>query len=79
MKAATKYGIRTVLYFPFQLVIGVVISPFLAIAFAMAKADSIAFEDTYMTEDNPMVNQDGPTMQAKRKHWWLTRFIVPWL
>ena len=79
MKAATKYRIRIALYLPFQLVVGVVISPFLAIAFAMEKAGRIAFDDTYISEDNPLVNPDGPTMQAKRKHWWLTRFIVPWL
>lgn len=79
MKAATKYRIRMVLYYPFQLVVGVVISPFLAIAFSMAKAEHMAFDDTYFREDNPLVNPDGPTMQAKRKHWWLTRFTVPWL
>jgi hypothetical protein len=28
-----------------------------------------------MTEDNPIINQDGPTMTNKRKHWWITRFL----
>ena len=68
-----------VAYFPFQLVIGALMSPILAIEFAGHKADQMAFEDTYMTEDNPMVNQDGPTMCKKRKYCWLLRFLCPWL
>lgn len=26
-------------------------------------------------KDNPWVNQDGPTMRRKKRHWWITRFI----
>ena len=78
-KRHIKKNILTVIYFPLQLLLSVILSPVLCILFAAARAKVLAFDDAIMVADNPWVNPDGPTMQAKRKHWWLMRFIVPWL
>ena len=79
MKDETKYQIRRRIYFPFQLLLAMVYSPFIVFAFAVENTESLAFDYTYMTEDNPMVNQKGPTMERMKKHCWLIRFIFPWL
>jgi len=79
MKKNKKYRILLLTYFPFQLAIALILSPILTIAFAGARADHLAFTDTYATEDNPMINKDGPLMRAKKAHCWLIRFLLPWL
>lgn len=75
MNLKVKYYLLRILYFPFQLVILSCLSPLIVICLAFMRSENQAFEDVYMTKDNPMLNQDGPTMQRKRKHWWITRFI----
>lgn len=74
-----KYHLRRAMYFPFQLLICLVYMPFIVVGFAAMNADSLAFEYTYMTADNPRVNQYGPTMMRMKKHCWLVRFVCPWL
>jgi hypothetical protein len=64
-----------VLYFPFQFAIQICFAPFILALIACKRAENQAFEDVYMTKDNPWLNQEGPTMKRKRKHWWITRFI----
>lgn len=77
MKKDTKHKILTVVYFPFQAIIHLLLSPIIIIEFAFARSSAIAFDDVYMTADNPVVNPDGPTMQMKKKHCWLMRFVNP--
>ena len=71
-----KEKVLKVVYFPLQLVLGIVCSPLLVLLFAYQRACDQAFEDVWMTKDNPMVNQDGPTMLRKKKHSWIYRFMV---
>ena len=75
MNLRIKKFLLTVLYYPFQLAILICLSPFIICAMAAMRADNQAFEDVYMTKDNPWLNQEGPTMKRKRKHWWITRFM----
>ena len=75
MNLSIKKFLLTVLYYPFQLAILICLSPFIICAMAAMRADNQAFEDVYMTKDNPWLNQEGPTMKRKRKHWWITRFM----
>ena len=56
-----------------------VYSPYLVLVFAMENTEVLAFDYTYMTADNPMVNKKGPTMKRMKKHCWLIRFLFPWL
>lgn len=77
MGNATKKAFLTAAYFPFQVAIGIILSPLLVLVYAYAKSEDMAFDDVYLTEDNPMLNQDGPAMQAKRRHCWLVRFFCP--
>lgn len=79
MKYETKYLIRRWIYFPFQLLLAMVYSPFLVLVFAMESTEMLAFDYTYMTADNPMENQEGPTRKRMKKHCWLIRFLFPWL
>lgn len=62
-------------YFPFQLLWHILISPIIIVWISAIRSEEQAFEDAYMTKDNPMINQNGPTMTNKRKHWWITRFL----
>lgn len=75
MTRSAKKLILTILYYPFQLAILICLSPLIICIMAARRADNQAFEDVYMTKDNPWLNQEGPTMTNKRKHWWITRFI----
>ena len=75
MNLRIKKFLLTVLYYQFQLAILICLSPFIICAMAAMRADNQAFEDVYMTKDNPWLNQEGPTMKRKRKHWWITRFM----
>ena len=75
MNKRVKKFLLMILYYPFQLVILICLSPFSICAMAAMRAENQAFEDVYITEDNPMLNQDGPSMRNKRNHWWITRFI----
>ena len=75
MNLKVKKLLLTILYYPFQLVILICISPIIISSIAALRADNQAFEDVYMTKDNPWLNQDGPTMTRKKKHWWITRFV----
>ena len=75
MNKRVKKFLLMILYYPFQLVILICLSPFIICAMAAMRAENQAFEDVYITEDNPMLNQDGPSMRNKRNHWWITRFI----
>ena len=75
MTLSAKKLMLTILYYPFQLAILICLSPLVICIMAAMRADNQAFEDVYITKDNPMLNQDGPTMRNKRKHWWITRFI----
>jgi hypothetical protein len=70
-----KKTILMILYFPFQLIIQIILSPIILGIIACKRAENQAFEDVYMTKDNPWLNQEGPTMTRKKKHWWITRFI----
>lgn len=70
-----KKTILMILYFPFQLIIQIILSPIILGIIACKRAENQAFEDVYITEDNPMLRQDGPAMTRKKKHWWITRFI----
>jgi hypothetical protein len=79
MNKKTKYILRIVAYLPYQLLLAIVYSPFLVVAIAYANAEHLAFDYTYFTADNPMVNQEGPTMKRMKKHCWLIRFLFPWL
>lgn len=79
MKDETKYLIRRWIYFPFQLLLAMVYSPYLVLVFAMENTEDLAFDYTYMTEDNPMVNQNGPVRMRMKQHCWLIRFLCPWL
>ena len=79
MRRKIKYNILRIVYFPIHLAIAAIEMPFLAVWFAWEISDTRAFEDAYFTKDNPVVNQDGPTMQSKRKHCWLVRFLCFWL
>lgn len=78
-KRIIKKNILTVIYFPFQLLLAVILSPILCIQFAVERANGLAFDDAIMVADNPMLNPDGPTMQRKRRHCWLMRFVNPWI
>ena len=77
MKKELLYHGLSLIYFPFQLMIFILLSPLLVGWFAMKKSEDMAFEDVYMTKGNPMVNQEGPTMKRKREHCWLVRFVCP--
>jgi len=70
-----KKTILMILYFPFQLIIQIILSPLILGIIACKRAENQAFEDVYITEDNEMLNLDGPAMTNKRNHWWITRFI----
>ena len=74
-KLRVKKFLLMLLYYPFQLAILICISPFVVCAIAAMRTETLAFEDVYMTKDNPWLNQDGPTMRRKKRHWWITRFI----
>ena len=76
---AVKYRLRMVVYYPFQIIIALVYAPVFLIEFAVMNTESLAFEYTYMTADNPRVNQEGPTRMRMKKHCWLVRFLCPWL
>ena len=75
MNSDVKKLLLTILYYPFQLVILICLSPLIICFMAAMRADNQAFDDVYMTKDNPWLNQEGPTMTRKKKHWWITRFI----
>ena len=75
MNSNVKKLLLTILYYPFQLVILICLSPIIICFMAAMRADNQAFDDVYMTKDNPWLNQEGPTMTRKKKHWWITRFI----
>lgn len=75
MNKRVKKFLLTILYYPFQLAILICFSPLIICFMAAMKADNQAFEDVYMTKDNPWLNQEGPTMKRKQKHWWIMRFI----
>ena len=75
MNLRVKKFLLMLLYFPFQLAIQICLSPLIIMWTACIRAENQAFEDVYMTKDNPQVNQDGPTMRRKQKHWWITRFM----
>ena len=75
MNKRVKEFLLMLLYFPFQLVIQMCLSPLIIVWIACFRASTQAFEDTYITEDNILLNQDGPSMARKKKHWWITRFI----
>ena len=79
MSNRTKQNVLTALYFPFQMVIMVALSPLLLTGMAWHRSRDLAFDDIYITEHNPMLNQDGPSMQRKRRHCWLMRFINPFV
>lgn len=76
---AVKYHLRRAVYFPFQFLIALIYLPFILVGFAATNAESLAFDYTYMTERNPIVNQNGPTRMSMKKHCFLVRFIFPWL
>ncbi len=71
----TKETVLKVVYFPFALLLGIVCSPILVILYAYSRACDQAFEDVWVTNDNPMLNQEGPAMVRKREHSWIYRFI----
>ena len=75
MNKRVKKFLLMILYYPLQLVILICQAPFIICCMAAMRAENQAFEDVYMTEDNPWLNQEGPTMTRKKKHWWITRFI----
>ena len=75
MNLKMKKLLLTILYYQFQLAVLICLSPFIICVMAAMRADNQAFEDVYMTKDNPWLNQEGPTMKRKQKHWWITRFI----
>jgi hypothetical protein len=75
MNLKAKKLLLTILYYPCQIVILTCLSPIIICVMAAMRADNQAFEDVYMTKDNPWLNQDGPTMRRKQKHWWITRFM----
>jgi hypothetical protein len=75
MNKQVKKVLLTILYIPFQLIIQLCFSPIIIVWLACIRAENQAEEDVYITEDNPMLNQDGPAMRNKRNHWWITRFI----
>lgn len=75
MNLKVKKFLLMLLYVPFQLVIQICLSPLIIVWTACIRAENQAFDDVYMTKDNPWVNQDGPTMRRKKRHWWITRFI----
>ena len=75
MNKRVKKFLLMILYVPFQLVIQICLSPLIIMWTACIRAENQAFEDVYMTKDNPWLNQEGPTMTRKKKHWWITRFI----
>ena len=75
MNLKVKKLLLTILYYPCQVVILACLSPIIICVMAAMRADNQAFEDVYMTKDNPWLNQEGPTMKRKQKHWWITRFM----
>ena len=75
MTLSAKKLMLTILYYPFQLAILICLSPLVICFMAAMRAGNQAFEDVYMTKDNPCLNLEGPTMKRKQKHWWITRFI----
>ena len=75
MNKRVKKFLLMILYVPFQLVIQICLSPLIIMWTACIRAENQAFEDVYMTKDNPWLNQNGPTMTRKKRHWWITRFI----
>lgn len=75
MNKRVKKFLLMILYYPLQLVILICQAPFIICCMAAMRAENQAFEDVYMTEDNPWLNLEGPTMTRKKKHWWITRFI----
>lgn len=75
MNSNVKKLLLTILYYPFQLVILICLSPLIICFMAAMRADNQAFDDVYMTKDNPWLNQNGPSMTRKKSHWWITRFI----
>lgn len=75
MNKRVKKFLLMLLYYPLQAMILCCLSPFIVFFLAAMRAEEQAFEDVYITEDNEMLNQDGPAMTRKKKHWWITRFI----
>ena len=75
MNLRVKKFLLTILYFPFQLAIHICYGPIIICIMAAERAENQAFEDVYMAKDNPWLNQEGPTMRRKKKHWWITRFM----
>lgn len=75
MNPKAKKLLLMILYYPFQLAILICISPIIIGFIAAMRADNQAFKDVYMTKDNPWLNQEGPTMTRKKRHWWITRFV----
>ncbi len=75
MNKNVKEKVLKVVYFPLQLVWGIVCSPLLVLLFAYQRTCDQAFEDVWMTLDNPNVNPDGPTMRRKKEHCWIARFL----
>jgi hypothetical protein len=74
-KLRVKKFLLMLLYYPLQLVIQICISPFVICVIAAMRSENQANEDVYITEDNEWLNQDGPMMRRKKRHWWITRFI----
>ena len=72
---AVKYRLRLAVYFPFQFLIALIYMPFILVGFAAMWSEGLAFDYTYMTERNPIVNQNGPTRMRMKKHCFLVRFI----
>ena len=66
MNLKVKKLLLTILYFPFQLIIQIILSPIILGIIACKRAENQAFEDVYMTKDNPWLNQEGPTMTRKK-------------
>ena len=75
MNKRVKKFLLMILYYPLQAMILCCLSPFIVFFLAAMRAEEQAFEVVYITEDNEMLNQDGPAMTRKKKHWWITRFI----
>lgn len=75
MNKNVKEKVLKVVYFPLQLVLGIVYSPLLVLLFAYQRTCDQAFEDVWMTLDNPNVNPDGPTMRRKKEYCWIARFL----
>ena len=75
MNKRVKKFLLMILYYPLQLAIHICLAPLIICIMAAMRAENQAFEDVYVTEDNPRINPDGPAMRNKRSHWWITRFM----